>query len=462
MSTGGTHQRRQRLLRLTLPLALAIVVPPPVAQAAPSGAFTDPRPGTTVVVPASYRPGWTESSSRPILARTFSTYTASASDPADCATRSFSLIATASDANRPLRYPRTRLVAGTCYRWQVRLVDSAGVGVTLVSGIAWVGVASQGDGPALAWRLPALGAMTDEPPGRQTLAWTETVVGAEAPVVDRRLDEESAAASGRSCAGVSWTTGSSVELSGATASVDLADGTCHRWTLTVTDASGGVSTARSGTILATRRPPACLYGDVPTRYRALADRSRTLVDTTYGVGSSYAPSDLVSTYVGGALNGGYLIRDDAKGDLAAMARAAAAAGARLQVVSAFRSYRTQRSTFAYWVSVSGLAAALVSSARPGHSEHQLGTALDFTSSGGAAPWAYADWATTRAGAWIARHGWEYGFVLSYPGGTRATTCYRYEPWHWRWVGRTTARAIHDAGLTPREYLWRSGSTTPGD
>ena len=81
--------------------------------------------------------------------------------------------------------------------------------------------------------------------------------------------------------------------------------------------------------------------------------------------------------------------------------------------------------------------------------------------GGTDPWRYGDWGVTRAGAWIARHGWEYGFVLSYPDGKRTTSCYRYEPWHWRWVGRTTARAIHESGLVPREWLWRTGSTTPG-
>jgi len=118
-------------------------------------------------------------------------------------------------------------------------------------------------------------------------------------------------------------------------------------------------------------------------------------------------------------------------------------------------------TFRYWVSVSGLPTALLASARPGHSEHQLGSALDFTSYGGTDPWRYGDWGVTRAGAWIARHGWEYGFVLSYPDGKRTTSCYRYEPWHWRWVGRTTARAIHESGLVPREWLWRTGSTTPG-
>jgi D-alanyl-D-alanine carboxypeptidase len=146
-------------------------------------------------------------------------------------------------------------------------------------------------------------------------------------------------------------------------------------------------------------------------------------------------------------------------DLKAMATAARAAGARLAVQSAYRSYATQRSTFSYWVSQSGYAAAIKSSARAGHSEHQLGTTVDFRSYGGSAPWYYRDWGTTKAGAWLRNNAWKYGFVMSYPKGKTAVTCYAYEPWHFRYVGRTTAAAIRASKLTPREYLWRQ-QTTP--
>ena len=101
--------------------------------------------------------------------------------------------------------------------------------------------------------------------------------------------------------------------------------------------------------------------------------------------------------------------------------------------------RPRRSTFAYWVRVSGYAAALRSSARAGHSEHQLGTTLDFRSYGGSAPWNYADWGTTKAGAWLRNNAWRYGFVMSYPKGKTSVTCYAYEPWHYRYVGTHRGR-----------------------
>ena len=50
-----------------------------------------------------------------------------------------------------------------------RLTDIAGAATTLTSGIAWIGVASVGDGPVLAWTVPALGGVTDTPPGTLAL-----------------------------------------------------------------------------------------------------------------------------------------------------------------------------------------------------------------------------------------------------------------------------------------------------
>jgi D-alanyl-D-alanine carboxypeptidase len=148
-------------------------------------------------------------------------------------------------------------------------------------------------------------------------------------------------------------------------------------------------------------------------------------------------------------------------DLRSMAWAAKQAGARLAVQSAYRSYATQKSTFAYWVRVHGYAVALKESARAGHSEHQLATTLDFKAYGGKAPWDYSDWATSKAGTWLKANAWKYGFIMSYPKGKDAITCYRYEPWHYRYVGRTRARAIRASGLTLREFLWREqNATTP--
>lgn len=207
---------------------------------------------------------------------------------------------------------------------------------------------------------------------------------------------------------------------------------------------------------ATTLPP-CRIADTLTKHRTLADWSRSLLDPTYRVSSTDKPTDLRSTWYAG-LNGGFSVRRNVIADLKAMARAARAASARFSVQSAYRSYLTQKSTFAYWVRVQGFAVAIQESARAGHSEHQLGTALDFRSYGGRAPWNYRDWATTRAGKWLKANAWRYGFVMSYPKGKTAVTCYAYEPWHYRYVGRARAAAIRASGLTLREFLWHEQST----
>ena len=204
---------------------------------------------------------------------------------------------------------------------------------------------------------------------------------------------------------------------------------------------------------AARALPACSYADETTPLARYDDWALTLLDTRYALPSSYVPADLVSTRAAG-LNGGYLVRAVAGPDLAAMAGAAAAAGAPLAVISAYRTYRTQSATFWKWVRTLGFNYALLSSARPGHSEHQLGLAIDFESRGGPLPWAYYSWARdTKAGKWMAAHAWEYGFVMSYPVGKTKKTCYGFEPWHYRYVGRDEAAAIHASGLVLREWLW---------
>jgi zinc D-Ala-D-Ala carboxypeptidase len=215
----------------------------------------------------------------------------------------------------------------------------------------------------------------------------------------------------------------------------------------------GLAASASATSAATTPLPACRIADVLTKHRALADWPRSLLDHEFKVPSTYAPGDLRSTADAG-LNGGQSVRKHVLADLKAMASAARAAGARLSVQSAYRSYATQKSTFDYWVRVHGWDVAIKESARAGHSEHQLGTTLDFRSYGGPAPWDVTDWGTTKAGKWMLANAWRYGFVLSYPKGKTELTCYTYEPWHYRYVGRERAATIRASELTLREFLWR--------
>jgi zinc D-Ala-D-Ala carboxypeptidase len=211
-------------------------------------------------------------------------------------------------------------------------------------------------------------------------------------------------------------------------------------------------------------PPPCrsatgevLLGNVPATDRGSTDWARTLVDPLMTLGRSYVPPDLVPVGRAGIAGGGS-IRKLVVDDLRALDRAARADGVHLRVVSAYRSYRKQQSTFAHWVAVGGYRQAVATSARPGHSEHQLGTAIDFGEAGRPDPWNQS-FDQTRAGRWLLDHAAQFGFVESYPAGRQDEVCYDPEPWHFRYVGRANATAIAASGLTLRTWLWRSSSAS---
>jgi zinc D-Ala-D-Ala carboxypeptidase len=185
------------------------------------------------------------------------------------------------------------------------------------------------------------------------------------------------------------------------------------------------------------------------------DAILTVLDRSYALPADHVPADLVPVSTAGLAGASApkLVRQVVIDDLGAMRAAWEAAGMTIEVESAYRTYADQAATFDGWVARIGHDGALVRSARPGHSEHQLGTAIDVVSPG----WSgrFGDWAVESAeGAWMAEHAWQYGFVMSYPADGIDDTCYGYEPWHYRWIGREAAAEHRASGLTLRRFLER--------
>jgi D-alanyl-D-alanine carboxypeptidase len=215
--------------------------------------------------------------------------------------------------------------------------------------------------------------------------------------------------------------------------------------------TAGPSTQVSTTTTTAPPIPACSQGDEPVEGDPLADWATILVDTNRALPRDFAPGDLVEVTAAG-----FAQRDRVRElvilDLAALRLAAEANGAPIVVISAYRSFAYQEGLFWNEAARVGESRAAAGVARPGHSEHQLGTALDVLNPEASelSP-AFAD---TPAGQWIAAHAHEYGFVLSYPADAQDRSCYEFEPWHLRYVGRGVAAQIHDSGLTPREWLLR--------
>lgn len=229
-------------------------------------------------------------------------------------------------------------------------------------------------------------------------------------------------------------------------------GVAATWTSVLALALTLAWTAAPTSTVRAEGPPPCAHDDRPARVVPAGDGRWTVLDTSYGLPEAFRPDDLVPAREAG-LDDDRPLRAVVVPDLRALLAAAEADGVAFELQSAFRDHAYQARTFAYWTRVDGYEEALATSARAGHSEHQLGTAIDLRSAGGPAPWRLDDWASTPEGAWMAANGWRFGFVLSYPSGAEDRSCYAYEPWHWRWVGRETATRIRERGLVPRELLW---------
>ena len=197
--------------------------------------------------------------------------------------------------------------------------------------------------------------------------------------------------------------------------------------------------------------PPCSVGERIVTIDPEAHPALVLLDPAWRLPPGYAPRDLVPVSAAGFASD-HLVRAVVVDDLRALRDAAETAGARLAVQSAYRSEDRQARVHEGWVRLLGAARAVEVSARAGHSEHQLGTAVDLRSAAGPPAWDLDDWATTPEGAWVAEHAHRFGFVVSYPRGAEAAGCYAYEPWHLRWVGRERAAAATAAAVAYRVWL----------
>jgi LAS superfamily LD-carboxypeptidase LdcB len=123
-----------------------------------------------------------------------------------------------------------------------------------------------------------------------------------------------------------------------------------------------------------------------------------------------------------------------------MLAAAKADGVDLYIDSAYRSFVVQNSLKNQYVVTYGAGTANSFSADQGYSEHQLGTTLDFITTGTGGQLIGFD--KRPAYDWLMKNAYRFGFVLSYP---KNNGYYIFEPWHWRFVGVKLATDLHDKG-----------------
>ncbi|MCL2083239.1 MAG: M15 family metallopeptidase [Oscillospiraceae bacterium] len=127
-------------------------------------------------------------------------------------------------------------------------------------------------------------------------------------------------------------------------------------------------------------------------------------------------------------------------------------GLALSVQSAYRSYSRQASLFGRELS-QGDRQAHPSVSGAGHSEHQTGLAVDVLHQGGFSRLEKAEFEATRQYQWMIENAHKYGYILRYPEGLEHITGFRFEPWHWRYVGAKAAEDMRKHGISAFEEYW---------
>ena len=175
-----------------------------------------------------------------------------------------------------------------------------------------------------------------------------------------------------------------------------------------------------------------LYELIQTREELLL-----LVNKTHLLSPDYKPDDLTEISDQFPSNKKtIMLRKIILPDLQDMFNAAKKENINLIIISAYRSYETQKNIYVHWQKIFGLKEAKRISAIAGASQHQLGTTIDFNS-------LQFSFGESKEGLWLAENAHKFGFIMSYPLGQEELTGYRYEPWHYRYIGKDAAYLVYN-------------------
>ena len=173
------------------------------------------------------------------------------------------------------------------------------------------------------------------------------------------------------------------------------------------------------------------------------DAKILLVNKYHFLSSSYVPAPLIAAQ--GC--GDPILSQEAAEAYTLMCQAITKAGLYMNDATAYRSYSFQASLYQSYLKSYGQSYTDTIAARPGFSEHQTGLAIDLNTGDPR----FSIFVTTKTYLWVSQHCAEYGFILRYPQGKEAVTGYRFESWHYRYVGVDLAQDIVAKGLTLDEY-----------
>ena len=115
--------------------------------------------------------------------------------------------------------------------------------------------------------------------------------------------------------------------------------------------------------------------------------------------------------------------------------------------SGYRDYKSQEDTYNLYLKTYGKKYAESYAAHAGFSEHQTGLAVDIKAESS------NTFAGTKESNWLSKNAYKYGFILRYKKETENITGYKYESWHYRYVG-SIAKKVYESNMTYDEYYIR--------
>ena len=175
-----------------------------------------------------------------------------------------------------------------------------------------------------------------------------------------------------------------------------------------------------------------------------------LINKNNKINNTYIPNDLEPISLMYSCKD-KLLRYEARIAFENMAKDALKDNMHIIAVSTYRSYEYQEKLYNNYVEEKGYYYAELCSAHPGHSEHQTGLAVDIAD----LSLDYDNFEKTKEFIWMKNNSYKYGFILRYPKAKFHITGFKYEPWHYRYVGPTIAKYIHDNNITLEEYKRRN-------
>ena len=173
-----------------------------------------------------------------------------------------------------------------------------------------------------------------------------------------------------------------------------------------------------------------------------------LVNKYYSLDDSYSVEDLVKVDNLYANLDGNMLNNEAYGALINMINAADNEGYNIRLNYSYRDYATQESVYNDYKKNRGQEYADAYAARPGHSEHQTGYAIDI---GVQSRYATGSFKNSKEYTWMKDNSYKYGYILRYPEGMDNITGYSFEAWHYRYVGVDVATYIYEHNITFDEY-----------